>query len=308
MFTSSQFVEYCKKVYEAAWVYWYGTCGYSCTTSLYNSKKKQYPSHYTEARAAGYKKDISAGKMCADCVGLIKSFFWKNGNISGQNKYGTNHCPDTSADGMIGLCTETGPINTMPDIPGLVVWKSGHIGVYIGNGYTVEMKGFDYDCQMNRVSVGPWKKWGKLPASMLDYNTYPVPTPVTGFACKVKAGSWYVRIAPNKNAAAVSTVHEEDILPYLNETDNGWDKVEYKGSVAWISAKAVTLVQTEGPKYIDISGSWHVRTAPSKSSQSLGIVKNQKLQYQGEEKDGWYLVIYQNQNAWVSKKAGKIVG
>jgi GH25 family lysozyme M1 (1,4-beta-N-acetylmuramidase) len=147
MFTGKQLAAFCEQVYRAGWVYWYGTYGNPCTTSLYNSKKKQYPAHYTADRAAGYKKDIAAGKTCADCVGMIKSFFWKSGDLAAKPVYRANNCPDVSANGMIKLCKQTGPIKTIPDEPGLVVWKDGHIGVYVGGGYTVEMKGFNYDCK-----------------------------------------------------------------------------------------------------------------------------------------------------------------
>lgn len=170
MFTNHQFVDFAESVYAAQWVYWYGTCGYKCTEALYNSKRKQYPSHYTSARESGYMADIKAGKMCADCVGLIKAFFWMGGDVNGKNVYKSNNCPDVSANGMIELCEETGPIATIPDVPGLVVWKSGHIGVHIGGGYTIEMRGFAYDCVKRKVSDGPWTKWGRLPASMLAYT------------------------------------------------------------------------------------------------------------------------------------------
>lgn len=30
--------------------------------------------------------------------------------------YGTNHCPDKSANGMIAICKKTGPIKDIPDI------------------------------------------------------------------------------------------------------------------------------------------------------------------------------------------------
>ena len=169
MFTNLDLAAFCLAVYAAKWVYWYGTCGYKCTTSLYNSKKNQYPSHYTAARESGYKKDISDGKMCADCVGLIKAFFWLSGKLDGTKKYGANNCPDKSANGMYKLCVKTGPISTIPDVPGLVVWKDGHIGVYVGEGYTVEMKGFNYDCVKAKVTSGKWTNWGQLPASMLNY-------------------------------------------------------------------------------------------------------------------------------------------
>ena len=67
-FTNNHFADYCEK-----WVgqkYWYGTCGYKCTTSLYTRKKAQYPSHYTSSREATYKKHIAAKNICSDCVGL----------------------------------------------------------------------------------------------------------------------------------------------------------------------------------------------------------------------------------------------
>lgn len=170
MFTGKQMAEFALAVKAAGWVYWYGTCGYKCSTSLYNSKKKQYPSMYTDARESGYKADIAAGRMCADCVGIIKAFFWLGGSLTGSNKYGSNGCPDKSATGMYKLCKETGPISDIPDIPGLVVWKEGHIGIYVGGGYTVEMQSFANDCVYRKVTSGSWTNWGKLPSTMLTYD------------------------------------------------------------------------------------------------------------------------------------------
>ena len=183
MFTNLELAAYCDKVYAAGWVYWYGTCGYKCTKELYNRKKEQYPKQYTDNRESGYNADIKGGRMCADCVGLIKSFFWKDGSLDGTNKYQANNCPDRSANGMFGLCKERGAIATMPDIPGLVVHKSGHIGVYVGSGYTVEMKGFAYDCVKQKVEKGPWTEWGKLPDTMLSYvdgQAEPIKAPALG--------------------------------------------------------------------------------------------------------------------------------
>ena len=170
MLSNIQLVAYCEAVLREQWAYWYGTCGYECTTSLYNQKKEKYPQHYTASRKGGYEADIAAGKRCADCSGLIKSFFWKGGEIDGANVYKSHNMPDTNAEGILKMCDETGDIGTIPDIPGLVVWKSGHIGVYVGGGYTIEMRGFAYDCVKRKVSEGPWTKWGKLPASVLSYT------------------------------------------------------------------------------------------------------------------------------------------
>ena len=178
MLTGRQLAAYCVAAYKALWVYWYGTYGNPCSQSLYNSKKKQYPSHYTGDRTSGYMKDIANGRTCADCVGMIKAFFWSGGDISDKPKYASNHCPDVSANGMIKLCKQTGPIASIPDEPGLVVWKDGHIGVYIGDGYTIEMRGFAYDCVKRKVKDGPWVKWGRLPESMIQYTDEPAPEPM----------------------------------------------------------------------------------------------------------------------------------
>ena len=170
MFTGKELANFCEQVYADKWVYWYGTCGYKCTESLYKRKKEQYPDHYGSDRTKGYMADISRGAMCADCVGMIKAFFWMGGDINGKNVYQSNNCPDRSADGLFAMCTEKGHISTIPDIPGVVVHKPGHIGVYIGGGYTIEMKGFAYDCVKNKVTSGPWTEWGRLPDSMIRYD------------------------------------------------------------------------------------------------------------------------------------------
>lgn len=167
--TNMQLAAWMYAIYAAKVVYWYGTCFYKCTGTLYTQKKKQYPKHYTSSRKSGYMADIAAGRMCADCVGAIKGFFWTGGDMNAKNVYQSNNCPDRSADGLFSLCDEKGPISTIPDIPGLVVHAPGHIGVYVGGGKTIELSGFAADCTLREVSEGSWKEWGKLPASMIRY-------------------------------------------------------------------------------------------------------------------------------------------
>lgn len=65
-------------------------------------------------------KHIAEKRMTADCVGLIKAFFWSS-NGTTASKYGANSCPDRSANGMFSLCKKTGSIGTIPNTPGLVV-------------------------------------------------------------------------------------------------------------------------------------------------------------------------------------------
>ena len=56
-----------------------------------------------------------------------------------------------------------GDISTMPEIPGLMLWKSGHAGVYIGGGYAIEAMGTRKGVVKTEVSDRGWQGWGKLP-------------------------------------------------------------------------------------------------------------------------------------------------
>lgn len=314
MFTNHQLVAFVLEVYKNLWVYWYGTCGYKCSQSLYESKAKQYPSHYTAGRKAGYQADIKNNKMAADCVGMIKAFFWMGGKLDGKNVYKANNCPDVSADGMIKLCTETGPISTIPDIPGLVVWKTGHIGVYIGNGETIEMRGFDYDCVRRAVNKGPWTKWGKLPASMLQYvkdepEPAPEPEKPTDYNVRITDGTWYVRVKPDKNAKSLGVVKKDEEYPFIEEVEYApWEKIIYKGETAYISARACEIVPKKKQQYIEVKGTWYVRAAANKNAAAVGSVKTgDKAKYLNILKDGWYAIEYNGLGVWISEKAGKIV-
>lgn len=106
--------------------------------------------------------------MVADCVGLIKAFFW-TANGTTENKYASNNCPDRSANSMFDMCKVKGNISTIPPTPGLVVWNSGHIGVSLDGVWAIEARGFNYGVVKTRIRDRSWTKWGQLPASMLDY-------------------------------------------------------------------------------------------------------------------------------------------
>ena len=54
----------------------------------------------------------------------------------------------------------------------------------------------------------------------------------------------------------------------------------------------------------------YVRTAPNTEGRILGVAHSgDRMQYQGQTTEsGWHLVVYKEQNAWVSGKYGKLVG
>lgn len=165
--TSNGLVAYAKRALSEGWAYWYGTTGVPCTEELLKRKGAQYPAHYTEGRMAQYRRDIAAGRCCADCINLIKGYMWLN-EESGKQVYKSNGCSDTNANGVFNRATEKGDIASMPDIPGLIVRFNGHAGVYIGGGQVIEARGFKYGVVQTNIDARPWTHWYKMPG--LSYS------------------------------------------------------------------------------------------------------------------------------------------
>ena len=77
------------------------------------------------------------------------------------SKYG-HGCPDKSANGLFKLCKKTGPISKIPKTPGLIVWRSGHIGISLDGEYAIEARGFNYGVVKTKIKNRNWEKWGML--------------------------------------------------------------------------------------------------------------------------------------------------
>ena len=145
---------------QAGWGYVWGTYGSVLSRSYLQSKVNQYPDHVGSME--DFIKRNWMGKRTADCVGLIKGYGWLNPETQAI-EYGTNGMPDISADDMYRNATEKGSISSMPDIPGLAVWKEGHIGIYIGDGYVIEAMGTRYGVRKTELSKRSWTHWLKIP-------------------------------------------------------------------------------------------------------------------------------------------------
>lgn len=171
--TSDKLLYYCKN--QLGRPYWYGTFGQIGTPTLYSQKAAQYPSQYNKWDKKTFIDQF--GQRVHDCVGLIKGAVWSDGDPNATPKY--NQAQDVSANGLIKLCTEQGPIKDIPEIPGLIVWKDSHVGVYIGDGYCIEAKGHAYGVVKSKVADRPFTKWGKLPPSFVTYTERPKKCSVT---------------------------------------------------------------------------------------------------------------------------------
>ncbi len=149
---------------RSRWGYVWGTYGKVLDSNLYAGKLQQYPTEvgrYSDFILANW-----LGGRTADCIGLIKGYGWLDPDTL-SIRYGTNGMPDLSANSMYSRAQEKGPISTIPEIPGLAVWHTGHIGIYIGNGEVIEAMGTRYGVVRTQLSRGGWTHWLKIP-----YITY----------------------------------------------------------------------------------------------------------------------------------------
>uniref|UniRef100_UPI003FEE798A NlpC/P60 family protein n=1 Tax=Candidatus Fimivicinus sp. TaxID=3056640 RepID=UPI003FEE798A len=150
--------------------YWYGTFGQVATEALLKSKMAQYPGQFEGSRPATARaKHI--GKRVHDCCGLIKGYLWCSTPTSAPKYVAAQ---DVNVGGLKQRCKTKGGIKTIPDIIGLLLFRgTSHVGIYIGDGWVIEAKGFDHGVVRSRLEDGNWDTWGKL-----DWITYEAAKPV----------------------------------------------------------------------------------------------------------------------------------
>lgn len=153
--TNLQLAEIFEEYLEQKWGYVYGAQG-----ELYTPELAEKWLNAGRKAPNGYEREEYFLKLCArwfgtyvaDCSGSI---------IAAIRRYVPNFA-DRTANTMKRQFTEIGKISTIPEIRGLAVWYSGHIGVYVGNGNVIEFRGTKYGCVKTALTSRHWQYWGKL--------------------------------------------------------------------------------------------------------------------------------------------------
>lgn len=160
---------------------------YGCFGSpMVSSNKKRYTNNHSYNKKTERTKKInnaSADTFGFDCVCLIKGILWgwcgKKNYSYGGAKYNSNGVADISANQMM---TSTYCTNISTDFSkievGEIVWKKGHVGIYMGNGLAIECSPIWKDgVQITAIkNIGTkkgynsrtWEKHGKL--IYIDYS------------------------------------------------------------------------------------------------------------------------------------------
>lgn len=146
MKTAQGLVELAKLAYNENWGFCLGAYGQILTKDVFNALIN-LPGHtgeYNKNNQNYIKKFI--GNRVSDCYGIVKAYlWWNNGNV----KY--NKAQDRNQSMAYRDAKEKGTLNTLPEIPGIILCSEGHAGVYIGEGEFIECSGIPVGMRKGRI-------------------------------------------------------------------------------------------------------------------------------------------------------------
>ena len=216
-------------------------------TRLYNSFKSNT---YNKAYYDGKLKE-GAGRIGADCSGAF---------------YGISK-NDRTAAGYYKDCTRKGKIANIPAGEVVAVFNSKltHIGLYCGNGYTIEMKSSKDNVHKEKLNKSRWAYYGYL-----DFVDYSVPYSISD---------------KTETTPAVANKYIADYQKWLNatykaglEVDGYYGADTLKASVKAIQSFYNEILTKEKKKTIAVDGSYGDNSRAATPSWST-IVKNTAMIY-----------------------------
>lgn len=306
MKTNTGLVQFVKQCVGRPYIF--GTFGQKLTKSLIESKANQYPKLLTKARKA-YALENYLGMRSDDCIGLIKNYLWAN---SPDENPVYNSAEDWSADAAFKRATEKGPISTMPDLPGMLVRYSGHVGVYIGGGEVIEARGFDYGVVKTALNGRKWTDWYKHPlityesgtgANTGDLSDVNTPNNTQEITYTVKKGDTLTAIAKKYNVTvgaivALNGLNNPDLIRVGQKLKITLANTQTQNSP--ISApnsgisKNTAIVSTQNTAL-------NLRAAPN--GQIIGsIPKGASVEIIDTNNNAWFKVKYNNRTGYCSSK------
>lgn len=183
--TGKELAEYAKS--KIGTPYFYGTKMNKLTEDRMANLHRQYPQTVTNNYIAKARRQGQVGKINTDCSGLI---FGYTGKLLGSSQLYSQAKSRLSIKEWSKFAK------------GVVLWRQGHVGVYVGDGKVVEAKGINYGVVESDINNNPWK-YG-LVFSWMDYeykdkvtittskqpNPYKEPTKTIGKGCKGNEVKW----------------------------------------------------------------------------------------------------------------------
>lgn len=189
---------------RAGWGYVWGTYGEVLSSAMLEAKLEQYPEELAEQEE--FIREHWLHGRTADCAGLIKGYGWLNTETR-ELEYGTNGMPDLGSDDFYANATEKGSIDTIPELPGLAVWRAGHIGIYVGNGDVIHASRTTVGVIRSRLADGDWTHWLEIP-----YISYLSDVPAVGGEAELWAALYKTIQNPYGVAGLMGNLYAESGL------------------------------------------------------------------------------------------------
>lgn len=171
MLTNKDLADFClNKATHVSSKYMWGDYGRTITNTTIEQKAKQYPTRYSANRIAELKKCTNGYWIGCDCAGLIKWCLWTD---KGTHDIRYNSKTDRNTGGLWNCATKRGTIDTLPEVPGIILYKTGHVGVYIGNGMAVEctLGSYGDGIVQSKVKGRGWTHWLTIPEIDYDFES-----------------------------------------------------------------------------------------------------------------------------------------
>ena len=207
--------------------YVYGSSGQVSSLSFRQSCAAANPSQSANILGLAAKWD---GKRVWDCSGIFRGAWEK---LLKKKSGGATTIYKT-------WCTETGPIGTMPDQPGIAVFKGtesplnmAHIGLFVGDGNVIDARGTAQGVMYGPFSSVAWTHWGRL--ADVAYEGYFTPErekPMYQAMQTNATKGLNLRPSPSMNAATKLLVPLNAVLDIYQENqgaDKSFAYVNYMG-------------------------------------------------------------------------------
>ena len=173
--TASGLVEFVKEKMVQPNIYLWGAMGQFLTSGQLDRRSARSEYWYTEEKLSVRRALQDRGIRGYDCIGLVKCYVFHDFNQYNTQYYDSSL--DMTTKVLVGReDAKKGPIDTLPEKPGLILWKEGHVGVYIGSGKVIEctiqapnqpntLIGGIYETKLEERA---WEKWIEYPG--ISYN------------------------------------------------------------------------------------------------------------------------------------------
>lgn len=136
--------------------YFYGAKMQKLTESFMTQMHKAYPKTVTTVYMNKARLKKMVGKVCVDCSGLISAY---TGKVLGSAQ-------------LYSQAKARMDISTWKNwAVGVVCYRSGHVGVYLGDGKVAEAKGIDYGVVITDITKGKWTHGLTFSWISYDYTT-----------------------------------------------------------------------------------------------------------------------------------------